>query len=368
MLRYIFKGSPVQILVFIDDEYSETDKLKIIEEFHNSPLGGHQGVSRTIKRIKQHHQWRGLKKDVQMYIAACQSCQQNKSSNRTTRQPMIVSTTASRPFERIFLDIVGPLTTSNRQNSYILTIQDDLSKFSTAIPLVTHDANSIARALVEGFICQHGIPESIVTDCGTEFLSKIFSSCCKLLQIEKMNTTPYHPQANGSLERSHRTLAEYLRHYVEKKQTDWDDYVVYAMFVYNTTVHSTTNHQPYELVYGFPAMVPHTLSSPPQIRYNYDDYTFELKQKLQEAHKAARETIIASKQKSKQAYDQKQHQINVEIGDQVWIKNHQQKGKLGQKWLGPYKIIRLQDNENVVIQRGKNEVRIHKNEIKSSNK
>lgn len=74
-----------------------------------------------------------------------------------------------------------------------------------------------------------------------------------------------------------------VRHYVDKNQTDWDGYVSYAMFVYNTTVHSTTNHQPYELVYGFPAVIPHirTLSGSLQARYNYDDYTFELKQKLQ---------------------------------------------------------------------------------------
>lgn len=106
------------------------------------------------------------------------------------------------------------------------------------------------------------------------------------------------------------------------------------MFVYNTIVHLTTNHQPYELVYGFPAVIPHTLSGSPQARYNYDDYTFELNQKLQEAHKMDTETIISCKQRSKHVYDKKQHQINVKVDDQLWIKNRQQKGKLGQKWLG----------------------------------
>lgn len=52
MIRLYFKGSETKILVFIDDTYTEEDKYKIIEEFHNSPLGGHQGISRTIKRIK----------------------------------------------------------------------------------------------------------------------------------------------------------------------------------------------------------------------------------------------------------------------------------------------------------------------------
>lgn len=367
MIRYVFKNTQTQILIFDNNEYSNEEKLKIIEEFHNTPIGGHQGVSRTIKRIKQHHNWLGLKKDVQVFISSCSSCQKNKSTNTTIQQPMIITTTASRPFERISLDIVGPLPISDKQNSYILTTQDDLTKFSAAFPLRTHDANSVAKALVEGFICQHGIPEIILTDCGTEFLSKLFKECCKLLQIEKINTTPYHPQSNGSLERSHRTLTEYLRHYVQNHQRNWDDYVAFAMFVYNTTVHTTTKYQPYELVYGFPASIPHTLSRNPTTSYNYDEYAAELKQKLQESHKIVRDTIISSKEKSKEKYDKNNCQIEVNVGDKVWIKNHKQKGKLAQKWLGPFPVISLHENENISIQRGRKEIRLHKNEIKIAN-
>lgn len=86
---------------------------------------------------------------------------------------MVITTTASRPFERIALDIVGPLKTSDKQYSYILTAQDDLTKFPAAFPLRSHDAKSVAEALVERFICQHDIPEIILTDRSTEFLSKL---------------------------------------------------------------------------------------------------------------------------------------------------------------------------------------------------
>jgi len=75
MIRFHFKSSETKILVFIDDTYTEEDKYKIIEEFHNSTLGGRQVISRTIKRIKQQHTWKGLKKDVQNFILSCQSCQ-----------------------------------------------------------------------------------------------------------------------------------------------------------------------------------------------------------------------------------------------------------------------------------------------------
>lgn len=217
---------------------------------------------------------------------------------------MIITTTLSRPFKQIFLDIVAPITISQKGNSHILTLQDNLTIYSAAYPLICHNANTIAKAFVEGFICEHGIPDSTLTDCGTEFMSKIFVSCCKLLQIDKIHTAPYHPQSNGALERSHQTLAAYLWHYIDKHHKDWDDYVVYAMFIYNTTVHTTTNHQPYELIYGFPPSIRHTSSRSPQPRYNYEDYEFDLKQKIQESYKIARENILNNKLKAKETYDQ----------------------------------------------------------------
>lgn len=130
-------------------------------------------------------------------------------------------------------------------------MQDDLTKFCIAKPMVNHEANSVAHHFVTSFVCIHGIPESILLDQGTEFLSQIFSEVCKLLKISKFNTTPYRPQSNGVLERSHSTLGNYLRHYVDKNLANWDEFISYAMYVYNTTEHETTKFQPYELLYGF---------------------------------------------------------------------------------------------------------------------
>jgi hypothetical protein len=112
----------------------------------------------------------------------------------------------------------------------------------------------------------------ILTDQGTEFLSNTFKEVCKLLKINKINTSPFHPQSNGSLERSHRTLAEYLRHYVDKNKANWDHLLPYAFFVYNSTEHTSHNFQPYELVYGRQLEIPIKLKSEPEPRNNYDNY------------------------------------------------------------------------------------------------
>ena len=213
----------------IDKEDSER-KLKILSDFHNSPLGGHSGMNRTYKRLKQFYFWQGMKNDVENYIRKCLECQKNNATKPNTKMPLTITTTAREPFEKCFMGIVGPLTKSSNGNKYILTFQDDLSKFSLAIPIPIQDADTVSRAFVENIILIFGTPLQLLTDCGTNFLSDIFSNMAKLFQIKKLKTTSYHPQTNGALERTHKTLVEYLRHFIKEDQSDLDLWIPFAIF------------------------------------------------------------------------------------------------------------------------------------------
>jgi transposase InsO family protein len=364
MVRYTFRGTDIEIIICTELAYTKEEKLIILKQFHDSVIGGHLGINKTIKKIKTQCTWKGMKEDIKNYITHCTSCQKNKVSNRKVRQPMVITSTSSRPFEKIFLDIVGPLITTVSGNTYILTMQDDLTKYSLGVPIPNHQANTVAEAFVVHFVCVHGIPDTILTDQGTDFLSKTFTEMCKLLKINKINTSPFHPQTNGSLERSHRTLAEYLRHYVDKNLNNWDNFLPYAFFVYNTTEHSATTYQPYTLLYGKNLEIPINLKREPEPRYNYEDYYFDLKQKLQESHKIAREKLIQKKIKSKDNYDNKEHAIEVHVKDQILLRDDTQKNKLNPLWKGPYEVIEILGRENIVIQRGRRSVVVHKNNVK----
>jgi len=92
----------------------------------------------------------------------------------------------SKPFEKCALDIVGPLTITTQGNKYLLTFQDNLTKFSKAIPIPNQEANTINKEFVTKIILEHGIPEKILTDQGTKFLNEIFKNMCKLLKINKI--------------------------------------------------------------------------------------------------------------------------------------------------------------------------------------
>uniref|UniRef100_A0A2H8THY5 RNA-directed DNA polymerase n=1 Tax=Melanaphis sacchari TaxID=742174 RepID=A0A2H8THY5_9HEMI len=364
MLRYIFRNTKIEIIVCTSIEYSEEEKAIILKQFHDSKLGGHLGVNKTVKRIQKQFRWKGMKNDVKKYIKNCTSCQVNKISNRHVKQPMAITSTSSKPFEKIFLDIVGPLPTTLSSNNYILTMQDDLSKYTLGVPIPNHQANTVAEAFVIHFVCVHGIPGTILTDQGTDFLSKTFTEVCKLLKINKINTSPFRPQTNGGLERSHRTLAEYLRHYVDKNLNNWDHLLPYAFFVYNSTVHTSTNYQPYALVYGRTLEIPIKLKSEPEPQYNYDDYLYDLKQSMQVSHKLAREKLIENKVKSKERYDKKENPVDIHVKDLVLLKDNTHRNKLNSLWLGPYEVIEIIGDENIVIQRGRRGITVHKNNVK----
>jgi len=367
MIRHVFRNTNINIIICSKLEFSDEEKLIIFNQCHDSVIGGHAGIHRTIKKIKTQFNWKGLKEDVIEYIKNCESCQKGKVTNKKVKQPMLITSTSSEPFEKIFLDIVGPLITTLTGNTYILTIQDDLTKYSMGIPIPNHQANTIAEAFVVNFVCAHGIPQTILTDQGTDFLSKIFTEVCKLLQINKINTSPFHPQTNGSLERSHRTLTEYLRHYVDKKLNNWDEYLPYAFFVYNSTEHTSTGYQPYALLYGKKLEIPIKLSHEPEPRYNYDNYYYDLKQKMQEAHKLARQNLIKSKIKSKQHYDSNENPIEIHVKDQILLRDKTQKNKLNPLWIGPFEVTDVLDRENIVILRGRKHVTVHKNNVKKYN-
>lgn len=134
---------------------------------------------------------------------------------------MIITDTPGATFDKVAMDIMGPLPITIEGNQYILTIQDLLTKYSVAVPLKEATSLSIADAITKHFICIYGAPKAILTDQGTNFLSALMRSLTKKFNIQHFKTTAYHPQSNGLIERSHHVLMEYLKTQVNEE----DNYI-----------------------------------------------------------------------------------------------------------------------------------------------
>ena len=163
-----------------------------------------------------------------------------------------------------------------------MTFQDELSKYTLALPISQQDASTVAKVFVEQIILKFGIPKTLLTDQGSNFLSELFANTCKFLRVKRIKTCAYHPQTNGALERTHRVLVEYLRCCILENKTDCDKWIPYVTFVFNITPHSGTGYAPHELLFGRKANIPGILQKEtPEVRYNYDNCVQELQFRLQ---------------------------------------------------------------------------------------
>jgi hypothetical protein len=96
------------------------------------------------------------------------------------------------------LDFVGPMAQTSRDNRYLLTFQDELSKFMVAAPITQQDATTVPKVFVEEIVLKFGISQVILTDQGSNFLSNLFANVCKLLWIKGIKTTSFILRQTGA--------------------------------------------------------------------------------------------------------------------------------------------------------------------------
>ena len=215
---------------------------------HTIPLAGHLGRDKTIKRITRHFYWPSVFRDVAEYCRRCPKCQRTaKGSQR--KVPLIPLLVMEEPFERIAMDVVGPLPRSRRGHQYILVVCDYATRYPEAMALWKVDAGSVAYHLIQLF-ARVGIPKEILSDQGTNFMSQLLRELYNLLNIRPIRTSPYHPQTDGLVECFNKTLKSVLRKLVNKEGHDWDRLLPYVLFAYREVPQSTTGFSPFELLYG----------------------------------------------------------------------------------------------------------------------
>lgn len=334
----------------------------ILNDYHILPTGGHAGIKRMYNNIKKLYFWSGLQKDVEEYVKKCDDCQRYKHSI-LNKEPMVITSTASSGFQKVYLDLVGPIEEDCEGNLYILTLQCELSKFVEGYPLKNKESVTVAKAFVENFVLRYGIPDEIVSDQGTEFLASTLNETCKLLKVKKVHSTAYHHETLGSLENSHKNLRTFLRIQVAKNPNTWSSWIPYWCFAYNNTVHTETKYTPHELIFGKIAKLPSNLvNNQIDPLYNFEDYPKELKYRLQQACHDAKNNLIASKVKRKERFDKQAKTMNYNPGNKVLLKN-EIGNKMEPLYKGPYNIVENKP-PNVVIRIDNKLLEVHKNRVK----
>ena len=156
---------------------------------------------------------------------------------------------------------------------------------------------------------------------------------CKLLKIQKLQTSSYNPQANGVCERMHKLLIDMLSHFVRKDAKNWDEYVPYAVMAYGAMPHSTTKYSPYYLVYGREMRLPIEDDWKPSgdnvdtKQNEHERHVREMAKRLREANRTAGQQSKMSHDTAQRYYDRYTKVEQFKKGDYVYVHNPVQKGK-----------------------------------------
>lgn len=176
----------------------------------------------------------------------CKHCDKCQHTNNVLQKPRseLHPIPVSKVWDRVGIDLVGPLPETKCGNKYIVTLSDYFSKWPEAAPLKSKCAEGVADFLFDVF-CRHGWPKIIQSDQGREFINSVNSYLFKSTNIKHCISSAYHPQTNGLDERFNQTLLNTLKKVVDSNEKEWDKHIPAALYAYRISKHASTKFTPF---------------------------------------------------------------------------------------------------------------------------
>ena len=338
---------------------------------HETPMAGHMGVRRTIDRVIQTFYWPGVTSSVRKFCRECDACQKAEPSSRTKKVPLGRMPIISEPFQRVAVDITGPIIPSaSSGNKYILVVIDYATRYPEAIPLRNIEASTVAEALWNVWT-HYGVPNEVLTDRGSQFTSSLMREVYGLLGIKGLTTTPYHAQANGLVERFNATLKSILKKLSIDQPKYWDRYINAALFAYREVPQESLGFSPFELLFGRRVRGP--LSILRDIWTQEDlssevkttaQYVFDLRNRISETCELAHANLLSAAERQERLFNRKAVDRSFVPGDEVLLLLPLKKNKLQLTWKGPFRVIRKVGSCDYVIQMFGKQKLFHANLLK----
>lgn len=263
-------------------------------------------------------------------------CARNKPLRTKPFGPLQPLPVPERPWSSLSMDFIEKLPASDNFDS-ILVVVCRFTKMAVFIPtVVTSTSRDLATLFLKHIFSKHGLPDDIVSDRGSKFVSKFWKALCSRLSINRKLSTAYHPETDGQTERVNQTLEQYIRIYCAYQQDDWSEWLPLAEFAYNNADHTSTGTSPFRAIYGFDpslSVVPGATAGPG------NRYAFQ----LQELHDRIRITLSNAQADQKHYADRKRSEHTIEVGKQVLLSTENLRTtrptrKFSEKYIGPFTV------------------------------
>ncbi|XP_025016786.1 uncharacterized protein LOC112538932 [Tetranychus urticae] len=338
----------------------------ILQSYHNDVVSGHCGLYQTYAKLKPKYYWPKMSRDIANYIKTCEECQRNKKGTGNAVPPL-KPIYVSAPFEKIGIDILGPLPPSAGKE-YIIVATDYFTRWVEMKAIAKKDTINTAKFLIENILCRHGCPKTIVSDQGRNFIADTIKEIALFMNTKWQLSTTYHPQTNGMTERVNRTICEMLSHYCqETNRLRWSQILPLMNFAYNTSTNQSTQFSPFYLLYGREPTLPIDLKINPDNReLRLSDYVEFIHNEWTTVKEQARMNSDESKEKQSKNYERRRRLRTFSIGDLVLYEKQVRSNKLDSKYEGPYEIIEKIGETTYLVRKDEHSEpkRVHGSQIK----
>jgi hypothetical protein len=324
------------------------DKREVISGYHDSPVYGHPGISKTVQLTERNHWWPGMKHDIAEYVKGCTDCQHHKVNNQPTRAPLqpIYPKAEAMPFETVTLDFIVKLPVSQGFDSILTVTDQGCTKAAIFIPCNEDiTAEETAALYIKHVFAHFGLPTKVISDQDPRFMSKFMQVACKVTGVKHAPSMAYHPRTDGQSEHSNQWLETAIHFITDEKQKNWAPYLPIAQFAHNNWPSDTTRKSPFFLLMGFNPRADwiHATSPIPRV-------TLCLEQ-LKEAREQARSFMM----KAQQSWVKHRDIPKYKEGNLVWLEGknlriNQPSAKLAPRRHGPFKIIQVMSAVNYCLE------------------
>jgi len=321
-------------------------RRRCVNDCHEQPMVGHPGPSRTFEILQRQFYWPKMMDTVREQLAKCATCSRTKPSRERHGQLQALEPPKKR-WQHLAMDFVTDLPPSNGlfpDATSIWVITDRLSKERHLAPCHSMKTEHLVRIFIHFIVRTHGLPESIVSDRGPQFVSEFWQSLCKRLGVKAKLSTAHHPQTDGQSERVNQAMETYLRSYVNYMQDDWAEWLPLAEFAMNDYVSEPTGLSPFFVNKGFDPRLSFSYSETPLDAQAEDISSF-----MKELRNHCHAELVWAQARTTDAANRNQHRHPApvyRVGDKVWlnarnIRTRRPCRKLDDKWIGPFEVLQV---------------------------
>jgi RNase H-like domain found in reverse transcriptase/Reverse transcriptase (RNA-dependent DNA polymerase)/Integrase zinc binding domain/Chromo (CHRromatin Organisation MOdifier) domain/gag-polyprotein putative aspartyl protease len=310
--------------IFLPDNLDK--RRQILRDVHDSPVGGHPGIARTLDLLQRTYEGPRLRQLVEDYVKGCAKCQESKVRTQVPRAPLqpFDVHVEEGPFQYISMDLITDLPKSRKYDTILTIVDQGCSKAAKFIPCTKEiGGEGVAQLYIRNLLPWFGTPKRIISDRDPRFTSHFSKAIAKATGINQNLSTAFHPRTDGQSERMNAWVEQYLRNWVNGRQDNWADQLPIAEFAHNSWKHEKAQKTPHELMIGINPSINISLSEADTNPTAVDRLTHMI-----EARKHAQTLLQRSETSSRTIRE-------FDIGDKVWLDGRNLQLAYGTKKLAP---------------------------------